>query len=124
MPKASLFFKSLCLSIILLLGGSAFANKLLTNSETEKKIDLLLGKMSLKEKIGQMYMHPGEYGNLSEDLKARIRDGQIGSILNEVDPKIVTAIQDEAKKVSTKFLLLWPGTLSMASEPSSPYHLA
>lgn len=98
MSKASLFFKSLCLSLTLLLAVPAFPKPVLTNSDTEKKIDLLLGKMSLKEKIGQMYMHPGEYGNLSEDLKARIRDGQIGSILNEVDPKIVTAIQDEAKK--------------------------
>ena len=53
-------------------------------SETERRIDKLLSQMTLAEKIGQMNQVSvgGEISNYSEAL----RKGQIGSILNEVDP--------------------------------------
>ena len=55
-----------------------------SDNETERRIDKLLSQMTLAEKIGQMNQVSvgGEISNYSEAL----RKGQIGSILNEVDP--------------------------------------
>ena len=55
-----------------------------SDSDTERRIDKLLSQMTLAEKIGQMNQVSvgGEISNYSEAL----RKGQIGSILNEVDP--------------------------------------
>ncbi|MBR5019547.1 MAG: glycoside hydrolase family 3 C-terminal domain-containing protein [Bacteroidales bacterium] len=55
-----------------------------SGNDTERRIDMLLSQMTLAEKIGQMNQVSvgGEISNYSEAL----RNGQIGSILNEVDP--------------------------------------
>ena len=55
-----------------------------TNPEVEARIDKLLGRMTLAEKIGQMNQVSagGDVASYAEAL----RKGQIGSILNEVDP--------------------------------------
>ncbi|MBR3405528.1 MAG: glycoside hydrolase family 3 C-terminal domain-containing protein [Bacteroidales bacterium] len=52
--------------------------------EVEKRVEKLLSQMTLAEKIGQMNQVSagGEVGNYADAL----RKGQIGSILNEVDP--------------------------------------
>ena len=53
-------------------------------SSTEKRVEQLLAKMTLQEKIGQMNQISvgGDVSNYAESL----RKGQVGSILNEVDP--------------------------------------
>ena len=58
---------------------------------TEKQIDQLLAKMTLAEKIGQMNQVSagGDVANYAEAL----RKGQIGSILNEVDPVKINEFQ-------------------------------
>ena len=58
---------------------------------TEKQIDQLLAKMTLSEKIGQMNQVSagGDVANYAEAL----RKGQIGSILNEVDPLKINEFQ-------------------------------
>ncbi len=58
---------------------------------TEKQIDQLLAKMTLSEKIGQMNQVSagGDVANYAEAL----RKGQIGSILNEVDPVKINEFQ-------------------------------
>ena len=55
-----------------------------TNPDVERRVERLLSQMTLAEKIGQMNQVSagGDISNYSEAL----RKGQIGSILNEVDP--------------------------------------
>lgn len=60
----------------------------------EAKIDSILSLMTLEEKIGQVNQLSGE--GLSDGMVARVRAGQVGSLLNEVDPATVNALQREA----------------------------
>ncbi len=55
-----------------------------TNPEVESRVEKILSQMTLAEKIGQMNQVSagGEVSNYADAL----RKGQIGSILNEVDP--------------------------------------
>ena len=59
--------------------------------EVERRVDQLLSRMTLAEKIGQMNQVSagGEVANYADAL----RKGQIGSILNEVDPVKVNEFQ-------------------------------
>ena len=59
--------------------------------EVERRVDRLLSRMTLAEKIGQMNQVSagGEVANYADAL----RKGQIGSILNEVDPVKVNEFQ-------------------------------
>ena len=59
--------------------------------DTEKKIDGLLGKMTLHEKVGQMNQLSG-----GEWLVESAAKGEVGSILNCVDPKEINAVQRAA----------------------------
>ena len=65
---------------------------------TEQKIDALLSKMTLKEKIGQMNQLTGL--GLAEDMQDAIRNGEIGSILNELDLATTNKLQHIAVEES------------------------
>lgn len=62
-----------------------------TTPEVERRVDQLLSRMTLAEKIGQMNQVSagGEVANYADAL----RKGQVGSILNEVDPVKVNEFQ-------------------------------
>ena len=62
-----------------------------TTPEIEKRVESLLSKMTLAEKIGQMNQVSvgGDVANYADAL----RSGQIGSILNEVDPEKINRYQ-------------------------------
>lgn len=62
-----------------------------TTSEVERRVEQLLSRMTLAEKIGQMNQVSagGEVANYADAL----RKGQVGSILNEVDPVKVNEFQ-------------------------------
>lgn len=63
----------------------------------EKKVERLLGEMTLEEKIGQMnQLSPWDY----EDLAEKVRRGEVGSILNCTDPEQVNRIQRVAMEES------------------------
>ena len=64
----------------------------------EQKIETLLSSMTLEEKIGQMNQI-SSYGNI-EDMSGLIKKGEVGSILNEVDPVRVNALQRVAMEES------------------------
>ena len=79
--------RNLILAVLLFLAAACTGQKSSTvgsTAEIEKRIDNLLSRMTLSEKIGQMNQVSvgGEVSNYAEAL----RNGQIGSILNEVDP--------------------------------------
>lgn len=60
------------------------------NTEIENKVETLLHKMTLEEKLGQMnQLSPWDF----EDLAKRVRKGEVGSILNVVNPEEVNKIQ-------------------------------
>ena len=64
----------------------------------EDKIDRLISKMTLDEKVGQMNQISS--GGSIEQLSESVRKGQIGSILNEINPSRVNALQRVAVKES------------------------
>ena len=65
-----------------------------TATDMETKIDDLIGKMTLEEKIGQLNQLSG-FG-YKEPMVSQIKGGVVGSILNEVDPETVNRLQKEA----------------------------
>ena len=64
-----------------------------TTSKNQYKIESLLLQMTLNEKIGQLCQVMGDYGQVSEQLKQRIKQAEIGSIINETDPTTVKELQ-------------------------------
>lgn len=67
------------------------------NTEIENKVETLLHRMTLEEKLGQMnQLSPWDF----EDLAKRVRKGEVGSILNVVNPEEVNKIQKIAVEES------------------------
>lgn len=64
----------------------------------EQKIESILSKMTLEEKIGQMNQI-SSYGNI-EDMSGLIKKSEVGSILNETDPVRINALQRVAVEES------------------------
>ena len=88
------YTRTLILAVLILLVTACSGQKSTTvgsDAELEKRIEKLLSRMTLSEKIGQMNQVSagGEISNYAEAL----RNGQIGSILNEVDPVKINEFQ-------------------------------
>ena len=81
---------SACLFLLPLVSCTQVQNKG-GDAAIEQKVETLLSKMTLEEKLGQMNQI-SSYGNI-EDMSGLIKKGEIGSILNEVDPVRVNALQ-------------------------------
>ncbi|WP_291530738.1 beta-glucosidase BglX [Bacteroides sp. UBA939] len=64
----------------------------------ERKVESILSRMTLEEKIGQMNQI-SSYGNIG-DMSNLIKKGEVGSILNEVDPVRINALQRIAMEES------------------------
>jgi beta-glucosidase len=60
----------------------------------DEKIETLLNKMTLDEKIGQL--NQLSYDKIDSYISSEVKNGNIGSILNEVDATTINAIQKEA----------------------------
>lgn len=57
----------------------------------EQKIDQLVSQMTLKEKVGQMNQLTG--AGLSANMKAAVKAGTVGTILNELDVNTINELQ-------------------------------
>ena len=66
--------------------------------DVEKRIDTLLSRMTLEEKIGQMSQSTAMATPISDQIKAEIRAGRWGSFLNAGSP----ADRAEAQRIATK----------------------
>lgn len=74
------------------------------NPEIEKKIDILMSKMTLEEKVGQMNQYngfwdvtgPAPVGGTAEEKYANIKKGLVGSMLTVRGVKEVTTVQKMA----------------------------
>lgn len=69
-------------------------------SRIESRVDSVLSKLTLEEKIGQMMQISSFYTSDSVKLKEMIRLGQLGSLLNEVNPRVVNELQRVAVQES------------------------
>ncbi len=87
------------IAITIVLGGCTVENTTSENMNDSKILDLI-SQMTLDEKIGQMRQVNGFNGQIPDDLKQDIIDGKVGSILNEVDVKILNEIQRIAMEES------------------------
>ena len=72
--------------------------------EIENKVTLLISKMTLAEKIGQMVQGVVVIGDLTEDnsflpdeIKNKVRTGQVGSVINGGTPEMVRELQEIAR---------------------------
>lgn len=79
------------------IGGCSSQKELQADAAIENKVDSLLNQMTLEEKLGQMnQLSPWNF----EDLAKRVRKGEVGSILNMVNPEEVNKIQKIAVEES------------------------
>ncbi len=69
------------------------------NAGEEKKVEELLSKMTLEEKIGQMNQLSYSQDHKA-DLTENIKSGKIGSLLNIVDPGTINELQKVAMEQS------------------------
>lgn len=79
------------------IGGCSSQKEPQPEAVIENKVDSLLRQMTLEEKLGQMnQLSPWDF----EELAARIRKGEVGSILNVVNPEEINKIQKIAVEES------------------------
>lgn len=86
---------STCLLVLPLIACTPHAG---TEDAIGRKVDELLGRMTLQEKIGQMNQVSPD-GNM-EEMAASIRERKVGSFLNLTDPGLVNKVQEIAVKES------------------------
>ncbi|MBN2591731.1 MAG: beta-glucosidase BglX [Sedimentisphaerales bacterium] len=63
------------------------------DKDIEKQVEELLAKMMLSEKIGQMVQINGFKGKIPDELRQKLREGKIGSMLNEIVPETSLELQ-------------------------------
>lgn len=79
------------------IGSCSLQKETQPEAAIENKVDSLLNQMTLEEKLGQMnQLSPWDF----EELAARIRKGEVGSILNVVNPEEINKIQKIAVEES------------------------
>ncbi|MDO4319128.1 MAG: beta-glucosidase BglX [Bacteroidales bacterium] len=83
-------YKSLIAAAMMCAAGTVHA----AGDDTEARIENLLSQMTLQEKVGQLNQLSG-YGYHQAMVDA-VRGGAVGSLLNEVNPEVVNALQREA----------------------------
>ena len=59
----------------------------------EEGIRELIGRMTLAEKVGQLQQLSGGGGHVPDHLHDAVREGRVGSVLNEVDLETVNTLQ-------------------------------
>jgi len=99
--------------MLALLAG-VFTNKAAAQRDSiDRKVDSLLAKMTLAEKIGQMNQYNGDWeatGPVTKDVGNKldeIRQGRVGSVLNIMGTEHVKTFQDAAMQSRLKIPLLF-----------------
>lgn len=91
--------KRLALRIYILLISSAMFGYLSAQHNTENRIEEILSRMTLRQKIGQMNQVNARKPD--EKLYKQIRNGEVGSILNAEDPVLLNQLQKIAVEESS-----------------------
>ncbi len=71
----------------------------ISQPDTYQRIDVLIGQMTLPEKIGQMSQIAAP-GGLTDEIRQAIQNGEVGSILNEIDTDTLNEMQRIAREES------------------------
>ena len=87
------FFAVLAALFVVLSGPQLIAAEKEIAISIEKRVDDLLGRMTVAEKIGQMSQVNAADGTISASLREAIQAGQIGSVLNQVNVEVVNEMQ-------------------------------
>src|SRR5574344_31476 len=77
---------------------SFYASAQTSDVKTEQRINDLISKMTLDEKIGQI--NQLSYSDFNSSLQAIVKNGGVGCILNELDAATINAIQKVAVEKS------------------------
>lgn len=94
MKLTNTFFTVAVAALLLTACGTKNTN---ADLEIENKVEALLGKMTLEEKLGQMnQLSPWDF----DELAGKVRKGEVGSILNYTDSALVNKIQRVAVEES------------------------
>lgn len=94
MKISKLLFATATVASLLTACGTKNAS---VDSEIESRVEALLGKMTLEEKLGQMnQLSPWN----PDELANKVRNGEVGSILNYTNPEEVNKIQKVAMEES------------------------
>ena len=99
--KITQFFTTTIMSIMSIMTVSTINAQQKLNPEIEKKIDVLMSKMTLEEKVGQMNQYngfwdvtgPAPVGGTAEQKYENIKKGLVGSMLTVRGVKEVKAVQ-------------------------------
>ena len=87
MKLTNTFFAVAVAALLLTACGTKNTN---ADLEIENKVEALLGKMTLEEKLGQMnQLSPWDF----DELAGKVHKGEVGSILNYTDSALVNKIQ-------------------------------
>src|ERR1035437_421071 len=78
-----------CLVILLSIAVSSAA----AERDLDRRVEQLLARMTLAEKIGQMVQVNFFKGEIPDELKQKLRQGRVGSMLNETNPATDLEIQ-------------------------------
>src|ERR1700755_1013142 len=101
--------KSICILLLLATANSAFAQQ----DAIDQKVNALLAKMTLEEKIGQLNQYNGDWeatGPVTKDVGNKldeIKDGRVGAVLNIMGTEHVKIFQDAAMRSRLKIPLLF-----------------
>ena len=93
----NLFLAAACLAAAAC-GGPKRPSTVGTTPEVERRVEQILAQMTLAEKIGQMNQVSADGG--VENYAEAVRRGQIGSVLNVVDPARINELQRIAMEES------------------------
>src|SRR3569623_682855 len=95
------------------LGILTHTNELLAQDDISKKVDSVLSKMTLAEKVGQMNQYNGDWeatGPVTKEVGNKldeIKKGRVGAVLNIMGRTHTKAFQDAAMQSRMKIPLLF-----------------
>lgn len=96
-PFKSYLLQILFILMVFILPSHAEADEM---KNTDRRIEELLAKMTLPEKIGQMVQTNDFDGKIPDKLYKALKEGRIGSMLNEMVPEASMEIQRIAREES------------------------
>ena len=98
MPKPSLYITMICCLVFGAVGCGSGING--QADKEEARLERLLEKMSLADKIGQMELINSPGGDQLSGLEDLARKGRVGGFLNEVRPQVIRKLQQAAVEES------------------------